>query len=192
MESLINRGAQNFILINLPNLDKLPYTENVPFKDKLAPAVKLHNDKLENIIVALQNNFKLVNIKLFDANTFFHDFSMHPDFYNQKYGTHITEFTHACWKGGYTLKEHSIEEDFKLHLKNTFSESISSARINQISTFVAQAPELLETYKTTKGMSLGEKACLNPDDHMFWDKLHPSASMHKIMANVFMEYMDQL
>ncbi|OGT38179.1 MAG: hypothetical protein A3F12_06820 [Gammaproteobacteria bacterium RIFCSPHIGHO2_12_FULL_38_14] len=190
IESLIYHGGKNFLLINLPDFALTPYGLASDIKTTLHNLSIDHNAKLEAAVLDIQNNYKSVNIKIFDLNQFFVDFIMHPDVYNQKYKLHIANTTTACWQGGYTLRNnfkqvnlmHDLQNDLLKQSKIKLSHTLNSSKIDNLAKYIATSPDLREAYFIGILAENGVEPCDKPDEFIFWDHIHPTAVVHKVLG----------
>lgn len=200
IESLIYHGGNNFLVINLPDLAATPYGQTNSNKSLLRSASLLHNIKLAAAVAEIQESYKNVNIHLFDVNQLLDNFMKNPDAYNQKYNTHISNTSQSCWLGGYTLAPKKITEEMiarqiEDHLR-TRSRSLSSEKTNKVdaaalANYIYTTPALMESYKVSENQSTGLKSCDNPDNFMFWDRIHPTAPMHMMISKTIIDFINQ-
>jgi phospholipase/lecithinase/hemolysin len=193
--SLINSGANNFLIINLPNLSVIPYAAQKHMEENLRDLSLTHNAKLA----------EKVNIHLFDLNALFTDVLTHPDEYNKKYNVHITNTTDACWEGGFSLRnnqfgnavnENNIAAAFSQYLQAQAKLHPTKLGANKIDTAgmahaIVTNPQLMEAYQTTLRAEEGQKPCANPDNYLYWDHVHPTAIVHKLLFEEIKQFMFQ-
>lgn len=205
IEDLIRRGGINFVILTLPDISKTPYSRSTDLGKKLKELIKQHNRKLLIAISELKNNYKSVNIKVFDANFLFLDFLKHPDIYNKKYNEHIHNLSDACWEGGYTAK-HKKEND---EMNNLTSQTImdhmlndlqsrkhqqlipSNMPVHEIAHYIADSPALREVYRVNTLAAQGQRPCSEASSYFYWDKVHPSASVHRILSKGIIDFINE-
>lgn len=201
IEDLIYHGGVNFLLLNLPDLSSTPSGQASGYGDALKAATIVHNIKLDEVVSSLQEGYKNINIHLYDINHFFDDALKNTDEYNKKYNTHITNVTESCWTGGYTIRsmkvtEALIAEKINEHVRtqsvSTFSNSTKPLNNNseELAHYVATSPSLLEAFTVSNHNQTGVISCTDPDDYMFWDKVHPTAVPHKIIGQELIAFID--
>lgn len=199
VENLIYHGGTNFMIINLPDLSKLPYGNTVEANDVLKAAIIAHNLKLDAAITDLQQGYKNVNINLFKINEMFEDFMNNTADYNQKYHMNITNTTESCWTGGYTLRptvvteemiKRNIDEHLHSQAKSLKANATSPTDSAALAHYIATTPALMETFIVSDHEETGVKLCTNPDQYTFWDKVHPTAVMHKLISQKINEFID--
>ncbi len=169
MTSLIGQGAQNFLILNLPDLGKTPYAKMKQSQAALHAVTVLHNQKLADTIVQLQNKYPTIKFVEMDVYSTFDDLVANPDKYNQKYHQSITDVSDAC------LKVTTAKRNLNLELQAKF------AKTSGVSDYILNSPSLLQTY------NISEPPCDNPNQYVFWDPLHPSAVVHQMLADTVMD-----
>lgn len=148
----------------------------------------------------IQESYKNVNIHVYNVNQLLQDFMNNPDAFNQKYGTQISDTKQSCWLGGYTLMAKKVTEEMitrqiEDHLR-TRSRSFAATNTNKVdaaalANYIYTTPALMETYKVSENGTTGLSACENPDNHIFWDRIHPTAPVHKIISKNIIEFINQ-
>lgn len=59
-----------------------------------------------------------------------------------------------------------------------------------VSQFIMQTPELKEAFALSQSYENGNVPCANPDEYLFWDSVHPTAIVHKILAEMVVEQLE--
>lgn len=156
---LISHGARNFLIMDLPDLSKIPYTKGKSNSksERLIALSQLHHVKLADAVRNLQREYPDLKFLYVDAYDLFNDIVMNTDFYNQKYHAHLTNTTDACWEGGYMYKN--------------LSENVV----------------LAEAENVALAFSNGKKPCTLQDEYIFWDQIHPTTVMHRIFSEIVEE-----
>ncbi len=156
---LINHGAKYFLILDLPDLSKVPFCSNnsCKYQHDLQALSSEHNA----LLAKLPAHYPAVKIALFHASTVFNDFLSNPEKYNRIYNKHINNTSSPCWPGGYNLK-------------------------NMDSSL---PPAIAETDIVSKAYEGGAVQCPDPDDYMFWDKMHPTAVTHLMLAGEIIKWM---
>lgn len=202
METLISYGAQNFLLVNIPDLSKTPYAASIGKMDNIADLTKVHNKKLALLAGNLLKQYAHVHLALYDMNALFNEFLTSPEKANKQYNLHIVNFTNPCWGGGYTIqrKPANVNRDNRkdeILIQNQLA-AIKPLNIlaNHLDTpALAQAivsiPSLNETYRVAKLAASGTKSCLKPDEYLFWDKIHPTSVIHRVVADQLVQYIEK-
>lgn len=87
--TLAESGAENFLVVNLPDLGKIPGTNDSPQASNLSTLTNLHNLGLDNSLNALSSSYD-INIYDLDVSALYADAIAEP----AKYG--FTNVTDAC------------------------------------------------------------------------------------------------
>ena len=61
----------------------------------------------------------------------------------------------------------------------------------EISSYIVNSPELFYTYTLTKNYAQGVVPCKNPDDYFFWDAVHPSQVVHRILGSIVLDILQK-
>ena len=116
---LIDAGARNFLILNLPDLGRVPYARENGLIERLHSLSEKHNQKLSIILDSLKITYPRVKISSIDIYNMFNNVIDHPDFFNKKYHVNIRNVDQACWQGGYTLDTDDQQQLFRQKLKHT-------------------------------------------------------------------------
>jgi phospholipase/lecithinase/hemolysin len=196
VERLILRGGKYILLLNLPDLGKIPYAK-LNGSEKLTHLTQLHNAKLQTAVAEVQANNPDVKIRLFDMNSLFTDLMAQPDVYNTKYNLHLSNLTEACWTGGNTLKVQE-QSNMTRSLENSFNQNainglVGNALVKKMN-FITMAktiqanPSLHTAYQVGTGATV---PCADPDAYLFWDSVHPSRMTHSVISKVMTDYINE-
>lgn len=191
INTLISHGAKNFIIMNLPDLSKTPNGGSLPLTLE-------HNEKLLALVNEIKEKNKEIKMSYFDIFNTFNDIFTNTDDYNKKYNKHITDLKNSCWTGGYTLRK-----DQKNAMRDALISELNQAGAKQklasgsvdaekLADNILANPSLKEAYTAGYLYSRGlATPCDNPDEHIFWDHIHPSAAVHDILAQAFMAKLEE-
>jgi phospholipase/lecithinase/hemolysin len=188
VDSLVTNGATNILLINLPDLSKIPMAANEGSDPVVLKQLgTLHNSKLQTALNNLQKENPSLTLKLFDINSVFADVIAHPETYNQKYQLHLSNVTTACWTGGYLLakksaSEETIARDLNQQLTLQGEPAAFPDNTKAYAHNIANSPELYAAYLTGKQFADGVQPCTDPGAYLFWDYVHPSTAGHTIIS----------
>lgn len=187
IKKLKSYGAKNFLILNLPDLSKIPKAREDGTASVLYALTILHNQKLEQAIEKIVNenpDIHLTTINIFDL---FNDMMADPEKYNQKYHVHITDISNACWKGGFWRNK--PYNTFTIAKEIQQNNEMSSADAEQIGNFIVHDPALVYAYQMNEAYRHGMVPCANPQEYLFWDAIHPSAIIHDLLARWMIEKM---
>ena len=203
VEELIHHGASNFLIINLPDISKSPYQEKYPGMPHLHELIEAHNAALKQAILNIQNNYKKVNIQLYDACLLFERVIHDPETYNKKYQVNYTNLNNACWQGGYSFKQNHLNEagiamTMRTYLNKKNLTKNNSQADNRLANprlvpenfahMVVHSPALLEAYQVGEENNL---LCPNSENYFFWDHLHPTAVTHSILGKEIIDFIEK-
>ncbi len=210
VQKLIGAGGQDFILVNLPDFSKIPYAlqSDASTAGNLKALSIAHNQRLAAAVEELRNSNKSANIQLYDVNAVFNNLLSSPDTFNRQFQINITNTKDACWNGGYSssglqnmtpvdakVDANQVAQDYLTYL-NEHKQSLKAEKNSQMNdiqgfaNFVAHSPALSEAYKVGKEAANDVPACSNPDNYVFWDHVHPTAVVHKALAQEFNKFID--
>ncbi|MDR3477415.1 MAG: SGNH/GDSL hydrolase family protein [Gammaproteobacteria bacterium] len=188
IQHLIDLGAENFLVINLPDVAATPYGRIQEKREVLATLTRLHNKKLSSAILKFQRDHKNLIIHEFDMNHFFVELMEKPDTYNKQFNVNITDTQSSCWNGGYTLHALAIRPE---EVNIPFANGRVDFDRDQLAALISKVPDLAVVYRAMESYSLGLIACENPDEFVFWDHVHPTRVVHKIISNLIIDYINQ-
>lgn len=201
IENLISKGAKNFLIMNLPDLGMTPDSKAAGNQLLLSEITAMHNIALQAGILVLQAKHRNVNLHFFDINSLYTDLLKHPEVYNQKYHTHISNVTDACWAGSRTLKQlprerdsiaAQLEKTYRANLAgNTHDKMPKNLDFTSFADDVATNPDLGSAYVAGRDFDSGVVPCADPDSYAFWDDVHPTTVVHSILTEVMVETINQ-
>ena len=197
IERLIYHGGLNFLILNLPDLSKTPYGQTSAIHDELYQLASMHNTKLMSAITEIQQNYKGVNIYLYDVNQLFNDFLTNITFYNQKYNMNITNTTTPCWQGAYTHQQvyqtakvqawlNRMHKQSPLPVKN--NKKVVDIDSAELANYIVSSPDLMEAYQLSQAND--GSLCPNPENYMFWDHVHITTVIHRVLSQYVIDYIN--
>ncbi len=183
VEKLIQKGGKYFVVMNLPDMSRIPYGRASGMAENIYSLTVMHNAKLATSMFALQGQYPGVTIRQFDIYSLFNQLLDHADEINARYHTHISNVTGSCWSGGYHLTEKKLQQQLTSAAKN------KNVDVKQLTQYVMQTPALAEAYRVSQGYADNLVPCADPDDYLFWDKVHPTAAVHGVLAAAIAEFL---
>ena len=165
MDWLIYYGAKQILLINVPDLGVVPEVQEkgATFAGVVSHMSELHNAKMDVLLAKEIADHPDVKIMLADSRASFVDIITNHDKYN------IKNITDACYQGTYW---------FKKPLDVRVAEAASQVNVD------LDNPSLQTAYLTGLAAENGDQPCANPDEYLFWDRIHPTRVAHQIIARL--------
>ena len=168
MGTLIEDGARNFLILNLTDLGNTPKSRanGQAYVERVSALSKLHNENLALMLQSLRESHPEIKLVEIDVMPYFNDLMTNP----QKY--HLTNVNDFCYDGEYICFE-----------KPGNSEQASAKKQYDKYPMTTIAP----THGEQRSDWQKWNACSNPDDYVYWDKLHPTAAVHRLLAGFVAE-----
>jgi phospholipase/lecithinase/hemolysin len=190
IETLINEGGRHFLVLNLPDLSRIPLTQHDAKIEQLHWVTQSHNKKLAEAMQNLKNAHADINLTFVNVFDIFNDLIDNPQKYNEKYHIHITDTKSACWQGGYTLKKMTSVPALSSELQQTFSDQKwgeNKMNTDEISHFILHSPSVSQAYTVGKWYEQGILPCSNPNAYLFWDQIHPTGLVHQMLSQIVIQ-----
>lgn len=188
---LYDHGGRHFLVLNLPDLSKVPEVVDQGKVSQLHTLSLLHNQKLAAALDTFEQEHQGVDVTTIDMYKWFSDVINNPGEFNKKYQTNITNVTDSCWKGGYwlskTLSASAVQRDIERALTEKNHRAPADTDVKAISDFIMNTPELASTYQLSQSVAYGNVPCANPNEYLFWDHIHPTAVAHRVLASIVIE-----
>lgn len=156
--ALIKAGAKNLLFINMPDLSKTPFAAAMKpsYIKNEAVLAKLHNQKMADMVRRLRGVYPSLNIMLFDVFDYVEDATNHPEAYG------LTNVKDACFTGKYYFAQADASNEL----------------LSQFGKGEYLSPALQDAYQV-RGV---ETKCSQPDQYLYWDRVHPTTKMNKLLS----------
>ncbi|MFM5687306.1 SGNH/GDSL hydrolase family protein, partial [Aeromonas caviae] len=168
---LVLNGAQQILLFNIPDLGQTPSARSMKVVEKVRHVASYHNQRLQNLTRELA---PLGIVKLFEVDKQFDEMVRDP----QLFGLSDTE--HACYDGGYMWKPFSGS-----------AAEVAPAPALSLSERVAIAGNPILAQAVVSPQAKRSAAALNCDEHMFWDQVHPTKTVHTALSQRVADFIDR-
>lgn len=171
VEKLIDRGGMMYLIINLPNIGTLPRSLSTATDRALLTQLTLtHNQKLLEKCETLREQYPNVKIVYLDVYKLFEEAMENP----QKFGLKNTQ--DPCYTGGYTID--GTAQGMHTVLKHDLDTN-AMFLTEKDKQSILNNPMVSEALRTGWGETQPPNAC---DTYLFWDRVHPTAVVHRFMA----------
>lgn len=189
LNKLKDKGATRFLILNLPDLSLTPRAQasSAELRAHYSQLVQLHNAKLKAFVDSI-NDGADAKVAFIDVYSLLNAVIADPAPFNEKYGLHITDTKTPCWGGGYTLQTQlaqvSIEKQLRLTMKEENGSIPANVDFAALSEAIQHTPALQTAYETALLSQAGMESCVNPNQHVFWDKIHPTQPTHYVLGQI--------
>lgn len=184
LEKLVSNGGKHFIVMNLPNLSRVPEGRDGGRAQNIFDLTITHNAKLTNMVTQLQLSHPSIDIRMFDTFAIMNQLLDDPASMNHQYHTHVSNTYNSCWGGGYTLNQKHMEYTLDHQLKA----GKSNLNATMVSQYIMNSPDLQAAYNVAESYSRHVAPCADPDSYVFWDKVHPTAVVHRMMSESIIHF----
>lgn len=191
LNSLIKNGAKNIVVMNMPDLGSTPRATETGDQQNLTDLTTLHNQKLAIAVAQLQKDHSDINIHIYDVYAMFRQAIGNLSDFNRQYGAHFTNDTQACWAGGYAANGNTDAAMISYQLQHDKQAPLSASKADALAKEVVNSPDLMEAYQVGQNFKDGQSPCDDPDDYIFWDHIHPTGEVHKILARSIAQFADK-
>jgi phospholipase/lecithinase/hemolysin len=187
VERLISHGANKFFLGNLPSLDNTPQSREAGTQSLLAELTRIHNEKLKKAVLALQDKYPEVTFVYLDVNALLNETMANPGAYG------MSNVTEPCYLGSYTgwlLPNRVSDENLEAYLAQQDKQFTKKTW-----DMIKDNPDLKEAavvgYLSTLLPKSDKQEPINCDAYLFWDRVHPAAKVHELLAEKARQLLDE-
>lgn len=113
LQRLVKNGAKHILVVNVPDLGRIPLARELDVIDRMSYVSKLHNDMLRKSINELQQTFSDVQWLYFDVNLVFDDMTSDPT----RFG--FTNIIDTCYEEVVTPVDASLKRSSLLKMVST-------------------------------------------------------------------------
>ncbi|GAA4651311.1 SGNH/GDSL hydrolase family protein [Kistimonas scapharcae] len=161
---LIRLGAKHVVVINLPDISLTPRYREAPkhLQAWMANAIETNNRELKQSLAQLRTRYPDVALIELDAAAM------------------LTQLLAGAAQRGIVTDKACLDSTPGLPTVNRSKESAEESLVNHI----LQNPSLADAAHVASAAADGQGIgmCTNPDDHFFFDTVHPSAHTHYEIA----------
>ncbi len=154
---LVEKGGENFVIMGLPLIGDVPmFSANIAERNVINLATQMHNKKLRLAVEQWQKENKSSSLLYIDLEEFLDEAKKNPKAFD------LTNTVDACI-------------DIKLPML------MPAPLFNQN---VVLKHSLLTMLKGKNQIpkTAAHHACEHPEHYMYWDEIHPTTQMHKLLA----------
>ena len=170
VHSLLQRGVKKIVFIGVPDVGRTPLSSQYHMNSQAASYLATHsNEELQIMVDSYKARYSDLEFIYFDLMGAINEVTDKTEEFNQKYQLQITDVENACWKGGYFQGIHPKKKN-RIKMYNSRRHFPGSAHVK------AAAME-----------SVNSTLCPDPEHHLFWDRVHPTAQIHRFVYNSIKE-----
>ena len=166
VHSLLQRNVKKIVFIGIPDVGLTPISSQYHMNSQAASDLAgRSNEELQIMIDSYKTRYPDLEFIFCDFTEILHEVTGKTKEFNQKYQLQVTDIEHPCWRGGYFQGIHSKKKGgIKTH--------------NPKRQFPGSAHVTAASMASTEGA-----LCPDPEHHLFWDNVHPTAQVHRIIYN---------
>lgn len=185
---LEDKGVRQFLILNLPDLSRIPYATEKNNFQRFHDLTVRHNQKLDEAVRKLKATYPTSSFTYIDIFDIFNTFIDNPSVFNNLYHVNVINTKEACWNGDITVEDNKLRR----YLDNTLLEPKDDDRFGRVEVsalrdMVMASPSLTEAALVGAKYEGGAMPCTNANEHLFWDHIHPSAVVHQVLGQIVME-----
>ncbi|CAG8493777.1 13549_t:CDS:2, partial [Acaulospora morrowiae] len=177
---LASKGAKKFLVINVPAVDKSPDYNKFDNRTKLQDTIKKFNNLLNATMSKLDRSNRNINIKVFDSYGFFKRIIEQPQIFGFK------NVVDPCVNATNDMGRRGLK-DVRNHLLEKRHHAGGKCKVGNHEN---DGDNNCVTKEELSFHSPG--ACENPNEYFWWDGLHPSEKVHKLIASRVKEFICNL
>ncbi|KAL7753629.1 hypothetical protein RI367_000560 [Sorochytrium milnesiophthora] len=196
IQSLIDAGAKNIAVVNLPDIGRAPEWSSYAPSDValMSGATQEFNSRLAGVVSSIQG----ARVVLLDA------FSIATSIMNNPGPSGFSDVKTACLQmsvDAATLNEKRMAVATSMVKAAAAAKAHKGSAADHLKTEAAAMSSLAspkahaEIFGGKVDQCLGSdasNACGNPDQHLFWDRIHPTTRGHKMIAQAFAQTLGKL
>ncbi|MCF6764886.1 SGNH/GDSL hydrolase family protein [Thiotrichales bacterium 19S3-7] len=194
VDTLVAAGVKNFIILNLPELIMTPKGRDLKLKkqDKLSDANTKFNEQLALATQSMAEFYTPRGIKIgsYDMMSLFHDALTYPENYG------LTDTRHACYSG--SMLSMTLTEDGQYTASVRKLSKQWNVPEDQLVEFLRNNPVFADSMQWVSQedniQSIDASVTsFDPNDckgHLFFDQVHPTTDVHRIVADHLRNYMN--
>ncbi len=177
IEWLVYYGAKNLLIMGVPDLGVVPEIteQGTSVSEAASKLSNMHNTKLETMVKQEQLDHPEANIVYGNVNSYFQNIIAHPEDY------HLKNVKEACFGGTYS---------YALRKGMINAQEADAAKKAHLD--VLRNTDLRAAYVTSRLAAMGEESCANPDEYLFWDHVHPTRIVHKIISTLILSGLGEM
>ncbi len=171
-EKMVALGARHLLYVNLPDLGQIPRSLQKENNQAFSQVTDMHNQGLEQLYVSLPSD---VSLLIYPLDEVFEQAK------HDAAALDIINVTDACYQGNW---RRAINTQIEIQLPQYLPEK----KLTEIQALLGH-PILMQSYFTH--FSLQGRDQNDCRAYFFWDDLHPSARVHKLLGNAFIKFLHQ-
>ncbi len=186
IERLIGYGGNKFLIVNLPDMGRLPMAKDNNSQALLSELTLAHNKKLAEKVVELRDKYPETTFVYFDMYSFLEQAIAHASDYG------ITNIEDACYTGGFTgVLQTMMADDQQLY---DFYEQ-QNPKFKRRWQMIKNNPQLKEAAQAGFIYQLlalgGSNDSLDCKGYLYWDRVHPTTVAHSFIGQQARTLLDE-
>ncbi|MCX7121112.1 MAG: SGNH/GDSL hydrolase family protein [Gammaproteobacteria bacterium] len=189
VQKLVTIDGAQFLIIDMPDLAVTPEASIKNLTDNYQQLYVMHNAKLHDAILKLRAAYPSTKFMEFNFsdNPILKMLVTSPEYrdqLNKKYHIDLMDVTDPCWSGSYLKNTSTQTIEANLEKK-----TIGNAQLDahQLAEYIQANPSLQIAYQVGESVGSGGTICDNSAQHVFWDDVHPTAVVHKVLSKILLK-----